>query len=904
MDFGKKGLQNELREINSGGKKLRNKSMVFGVKIFLVTLLFIAVVGGFFVYGAVKGILEESPDISSVDVSPKGLATTIYDSDGEVIQTLVGSGANRSLVTYDQLPEDLINAFVAIEDERFWTHEGIDLKGMVRAAYLGLASGLSTTQGASTITQQLIKNNVFDGGSETTLGARVIRKIQEQYLALELEEVMSKELILENYLNTINLGSNCLGVQKAAERYFGKDVEELTLSECAVIASITQNPYKYNPITHPEENAERRAIVLEYMEEQGYITEEEKEEALADDVYTRIAEVNESQSEESTVYSYFVDRLISDVLDDLEEIGYTSEQATSLLYSGGLEIYTTQDSEIQAIVDEEVNDESNYSGVDLKYSFTYSLEVTHEDGSSVTYSTSDIKSYAGVTYLEYDSEDEIYALTESFKDSILVSGDEVEETIDITLQPQVSVVVIDQDTGYVLAITGGRGEKTASLSLNRATNTYRQPGSTFKILAAYAPALELGDTLATVFYDEPYTVEEDGTTWTPSNWYSSSKYAGYANIRQGIIYSMNILAVRCLVEDVTPEVAYQYIESFGINTLIPEDEETSVTGEHDVRATLALGGITQGVTNLQLTGAYAAIANGGTYVEPILYTKILDSDGQVIIDKTEDQDVHQVISEETAFLLTDAMSESMESSSLNGLFSSTSTRAAITTMAAAGKSGTTSDYNDLWFVGYTPYYTMGIWSGFDDNSDFSSSDDTSFHKEIWANIMERITEDYGYVDFEVPDSIVEVEICTKSGKLATSACRADGRSSIIDTEYFVSGTEPTDYCDVHTSYTVCSVSGLLATAYCQNVVTRSGITLPEETTGTTQDDSYTYSVYSYCTTCQYITTTEDETEEGEEGSTEEGASEASDSEASDSESSETSAETSAAETTAAEAAAQ
>ena len=209
-----------------------------------------------------QGIIAESPDMKAVDVSPQGIATSVYNEDGELIQTLVTSGANRDPVDYDQIPKDLINAFVAIEDSRFWQHHGVDMRGMIRAAILGARSRFRRTQGASTITQQLIKNNVFSGGAESGIGAKVIRKIQEQYLALELEKVMSKEEILENYLNTINLGANCLGVQTAARRYFDKDVSELTLSECAVIAGITQNPVGYNPITHPENNEEKREIVL------------------------------------------------------------------------------------------------------------------------------------------------------------------------------------------------------------------------------------------------------------------------------------------------------------------------------------------------------------------------------------------------------------------------------------------------------------------------------------------------------------------------------------------------------------------------------------------------------------------------------------------------------------------
>ncbi len=834
MDFGKKGTLEQLKQLQSNRKKLRTKSAVGAFKLVLVVVLFVGTVSSCLVYGMVRGILHDSPDMSDVDVSPKGLATTIYDADGNQIETLVGSGANRSLVTYDQIPTDLVNAFVAIEDERFWTHEGVDIRGMFRAGFLFLSSGGETTQGASTITQQLIKNNVFDGGAESTLGARIVRKIQEQYLAIELEETMSKEKILENYLNTINLGANCLGVQTAARRYFGKDVSELTLSECATIAAITQNPYKYNPITHPEENASRRATVLQYMEEQGYISAEEHQEALSDNVYERIQQVNATYNADESPYSYFVDRLIYDVVRDLQEdLGYSEDQAYSLLYSGGLQIYTTQDPEIQAVVDSEVNNPDNYESALTQYSFTVRITIQHPDETTTAYTEQDIREYYGDN-LNFQSQDEIYALIEEFEASVLEEGDTVlDDTPDITLQPQVSVTVIDQRTGYVLAITGGRGEKTTSLSLNRATNTRRQPGSTFKVLTSFAPAIDaMGQTLASTYYDEPYTY--GGHSFR--NWYSSSRFAGYANIRQGIVYSMNIVAVKCLVETVTPSLGFDYAEAFGINTLVRDQ---------DAYPALALGGVSQGVTNMQLTAAYAAIANGGLYNEPILYTRILDSDGKILLENESES--RQVIQETTAFLLTSAMADSLENSQLNGLFSSSSPEAHLDNMSAAGKSGTTTDVNDLWFVGYTPYYTMAIWSGFDDNSSIPSDVNRNYHKTIWRKIMEQITDGMEDIGFDMPDNIVQAEICSKSGKLTTDACRNDPRDSIVYTEYFVSGTEPTESCDLHYSVEVCTESNMQPGPYCPSTSYISRIRLPEETTGTTQDSDYASYSQEQCT---------------------------------------------------------
>ena len=422
------------------------------------------------------------------------------------------------------------------------------------------------------------------------------------------------------------------------------------------------------------------------MEAQGLITPAQRQEALADDVYGRIAEVNYRYQQNDTVYSYFVDRLISQVTKDLRSAGYSETQTREMIYSGGLHIYSTQDPAVQQVVDEEIAREENYEGVEQKYSFTYSLRVVHEDGTYNDYNANDVRRYLGRTFLDFDTKEEIDSLVTSFKGDRLKPGDKVTiEKLEISLQPQISVTVIDQETGYVRAIAGGRGEKTASLSLNRATSTFRQPGSTFKVLASFAPALEYGGaTLATTYYDEPYSVGSGNEYWSPKNWYSSGKFAGYANIHQGIIYSMNIIAVRCLVETVGVGLAYDTVEAFGINTLIPRTNENRLTGKNDFYPTLALGGITQGVTNLQLTAAYAAIADGGVYREPLLYTRIIDDAGNIIIDKTKKQDMHTVISEQTAFLLTTAMSDSMKKSRLNDLFASSSPAAVLERMPAAG----------------------------------------------------------------------------------------------------------------------------------------------------------------------------------------------------------------------------
>ena len=641
MNYGKHETEKKIKSVNSKAKKYTSRVFLAFLKSLFVLCLFCLVVAGSIGFGMVKGIIDNAPDVDIATIVPNEYATTVYDSAGNVTETLVTAGSNREEASYDELPGNLINAFVAYEDARFWEHNGIDLRSIMRAVK-GVLTGDSSAGGGSTITQQLIKNSVFGGGMEKSFGERLERKMQEWYLAVKLDSAMSKEQIITNYLNTINLGKNSLGVKVAARRYFNKEVSDLTLSECAVLAGITQNPSKFNPVTGQKANSDKQKVILQYMVDQGYISKDEQEEALADDVYSRIQDVEIVTKETSTPYSYFTDELVEQVQDAMKEkLGYTNTQAHNMLYSGGLSIYTTQDPTIQSIVDEEINNPDNYSAA--RYSIEYRLSVTGADGSTTHYSEENLKryhrdngdsSYDGL----YDSEEEIQADIENYTDSLLKEGDTIiGESLHKTLQPQASFVIMDQKTGQVKAIAGGRGEKTASLTLNRASNTLRQPGSTFKVLTAFAPAMDTcGATLGTVYYDSVYTVGKK----TFSNWYSSG-YQGYSSIRDGIIYSMNIVAVRCLMETVTPQLGVEYAKNFGI---------TSLT-DTDYNAALALGGITDGVSNLEMTAAYATIANGGVYTKPVFFTKIIDHNGKVLIDNAPE--THRVLKDSTAFLLTE-----------------------------------------------------------------------------------------------------------------------------------------------------------------------------------------------------------------------------------------------------------
>ena len=837
MKYGKNDVTRKLKKTTSNADKITNKLVLLALKFLLVLAVFAAVLGVSLGYGVFKGIIDSAPEINVASIEPSGFATMVYDSEGNLTETLVKSGANRLEASYDELPQDLIDAFVAIEDSRFWSHKGIDFRAILRAV-VGVLTN-DPAGGGSTLTQQLIKNNIFAGGNEDTFGETLERKIQEWYLAIQLEQVMTKEIILKNYLNTINLGNNTLGVKAAAKRYFDKDVSELTLSECTVIAGITQNPSKLNPLSEKGRvnNEDKRRVILQYMYEQGYISKEEQEEALADDVYSRIQNVDLVTKEAQTAYSYFTDELIEQVLEALQtQLGYTETQAYNLLYSGGLSIYTTQDPHLQAIVDEEVNDSDNYDVV--YYSADYRLSIQHADGTTTHYSDESMKNYfrkdlgqASFNGL-FDSKEEAAEAIETYKAAMLKDGDTViGESVYYILQPQLSFVLMDQSTGYVKAINGGRGAKEVSRSLNRATNTVKQPGSTFKVITTFAPAIDTcGANLATVYYDAPYTVGSK----TFRNWYSGKGYFGYSNIRDGIVYSMNIVTVRCMMETVTADLGVEYARNFGI---------TSLT-ESDYNASTALGGITKGVSNLELTAAYATIANGGIYTKPVFFTKILDHDGKLLLEVQPE--TKRVLKESTAFLLTDAMAESMESSRMYSSpgvsLNSTSPSANIPGMSNAGKSGTTSDNNDIWFVGYTPYYTAGVWSGCDENQKITAiGSSTSYHKKIWRKIMSRAHEGKADVGFHMPDSIEAVQVCHKSGLLPNpGVCDLDPRGSAVYTEFFEAGTAPTEVCTHHVLTTICSESGAAATEFCpeETKIQSAMMILPENETGATDDSIY------------------------------------------------------------------
>ena len=813
MDFSRKKVKDRLN--NTGSEEVREKNRFL---MFLVTLVVGLVVGGVLIFGAVAAgvfvqIIRDTPEIESLDqIKPNASKSIIYADDGSIMQELVQSGSNRISVSIDKVPQDLIDAIVDIEDARFFDHNGVDVKGVIRAVVVGLTSG-SLSEGASTITQQVIKNNVFDGGFETNVGDRITRKFQEQALALKVEKQLDKNTILQYYLNTINLGSNCLGVQVAAQRYFGKDVSELDLSECTVIVATTSSPNRYNPITHPEKNQVRRLIVLDKMLEEGHITQEEHDAAASEDVYKRVLSTSEVNSGTNT-FSYFTDTVFEDVMDRLQtDLGYSEAQATAMLYSGGLRIYSTMNPEIQAAIEAEVNDPNNYiaGGVNyLEYALSYKLGIRLYNGDEYYYDETNVKRYFREVLGQQDfnntfsSKEALNQACASYKAYVIneIGGEVISENIIATIEPQTSVVVMDQSTGYVKGIVGGRGDKSeiGSLVLNRATQSTRQPGSTFKVISTYAPALDIkGATLGTTYYDSAYIAGDKNI----GNWWGSS-YVGYANIREAIMASANIIAVKCLENTVSESLAYDYVKSFGVTSLVPQDKSP----------VFCLGGLTYGVSNLEMTAAYATIANMGVYNTPVYWTKVTDANGNVLL--SNEVGGKTVIQEETAKLLTSAMEETV--SPKYRVFpaeniDATNTPCQVSGMHIAGKSGTTNDANDLWFIGYSPYYTMGIWCGYDSNKAYGNS--PGYHKTIWQKIMTRISASTPDKAFDY-SGLEKARICSKSGLLAREGvCDQCGDPDChIYEEYFTKNTVPTEFCSRHVEFGICTASNHLATDNC------------------------------------------------------------------------------------------
>ena len=814
MNYGKNGVRAKQKALNSKAQRWERKILLTAVRLILTAFVGVVICAAAGAIGIYRGILSSTPTIRLSDVVAIGEATIVYDCEGNEIDQYVSTNSNRIQINnMDQLPDYLGQAFVAIEDERFYQHNGIDFQRIVGVGWLFAKSMGQERQGASTITQQLLKNTVFTTWTEENgnLIKQIKRKLQEQYLALEISKYYSKEDILLRYMNAINLGQNTLGVESASLRYFGKSASDLTISEAAVIASITQNPSGYNPIRHAEENKRRRQVCLDNMLELGFINEQEYEEAIADTdaVYERIDDydITYRESANATAGSYFSDAVYAQVKDDLVNInGYSEAMAETLLTSGGLRIESTLDPTIQAIADEEFTNPDNFPK-NVRWLLSYALTVYVTPEETVNYSKENMTTWFKENgksnfNLIFNSTDAAYEAIETYRAAMMQEvgveniEDNYEESISLIAQPQSAMVIEDPKTGYVVAVVGGRGIKEGRRTLNRATDALRAPGSTFKVLAAFAPALDsAGQTLANVYLDAPFNYENGRPV---DNWYGS-KYRGIQSIRDAIKQSLNIVTVKTLTV-ISPQLGYDYLLNFGFTTLT-DGVQIGADVYSDINQSLALGGLTYGVSPYELNAGYAAIANNGTYVTPKLYSRVTDADGNVILDNTVPES-KRVIKETTAYLLTDAM--------VDVVTSGTGTAARFPGMAIAGKTGTSSKDYDSWFVGYTPYYCCTVWTGYDTPINMDDSE-LQVSKKLWRAVMSRIHENLPEEAFQVPqEGIVHAQVCSRSGKRPIPGL-CDG---YVKSEIFAEGTVPTESCDVHYAGDICQYDMLPASPDC------------------------------------------------------------------------------------------
>ncbi|MDE6182559.1 MAG: PBP1A family penicillin-binding protein [Eubacteriales bacterium] len=830
-------------------KARRKKARRTCLGFFIFIIVIFSVIAGIGI-GVFARIIETAPNLSMISIEPTEYTTIFKDMNGEEVERYHGD-ENREYVSLDKIPKNMQNAILSVEDERFYNHFGIDLKGILRAGYTTIKNkltGQSGLEGASTITQQLIKNNV------TKVQRNSIKtKIQEQYLAVKYEDMLEEQLgskkaakdyVLELYLNTIALGHGYNGVQAAALGYFNKDANELTLAECASIAAITNNPSLYSPRSNPEGNKSRQTRILGKMLEQGMITQEEYNTAIAEDIYAKISETSSGKKEvEGTViHSYFADSAFDQISKDLQDkYKISSQQADNLLYRGGLQVNLTLDPNAQRIVDNAFLNDEYFPNVSYKIDVTYNVSIIND-------TTEKQEHLEFKQFVKTREEGENFVANKRAQIEAGLGANEkiLAERTNFSSQPQASMVIMDYRNGYVRAIAGGRDEKLVNRGFNRATNSVRQPGSVFKVLAVFAPGIDMGVlTPATVIDDAPFTKGK----YSPKNWYSG--YRGLSTIRDGIRDSMNVVSVKAM-DQVGVENCYEYLLNFGFTTL-----------EDDAHLATALGGLTHGVTQLEVTAAYGAIANGGKYLEPKFYTTVLDREGNVLLDANE-RESYQVIKETTAFLLTDMMKDVVTSG--------TGTKAKFKniSMPVAGKTGTTQEAKDLTFVGYTPYYVAGIWTGYDRYDKTVKNMQSilrsqTYHLVLWRDIMEQLHQGYENIPFSVPSGIVKATICQESGLLATDLCAKDPRGNRSRTEYFAKGTEPKEACNVHVSARICKESGKLAGEFCPEdlIEIRVGIVRPTPYTGSSGVDDKKYEVNIPENSCDihldHEITTEEET---------------------------------------------
>lgn len=719
-------------------KKTKHKKNIF--KTLILTLLFICLTVGVIGSAILLGMAKTSPEIDVNMITSLNEPTKFYDNKGKLVDEYL-TVEKRDPAEYKEIPENLRNAFVSIEDERFFKHTGIDYKRLAGATLSNIKNFItrnSSYQGGSTITQQLIKQRYF---LEQSLNNRlnIQRKVQEMYLAKELEKKLSKEKILETYMNTIPLGGTAYGIKSAAKQYFNKELKDLTLTECAFIASCAQSPSvsygaaKYAFDKKQTHDSPRTKAVLKNMLKNGYISESDYNKAIEPQLkYSFNNKVKNKMN-----YEWFSRPVIGEVIKDLKsKYNYSDNEINSLFAYGGLKIHTTMDSELQNKIQNIIND-----------------NVTKDKTSSSQY---------------------IFPRNYNLN----------------PIQPklQASATIMDYRTGDVKVIIGGRGDQ-GPLSYNRAASSkfLKAPGSAIKPLTVFAPAIDSKiATAGTVIEDSPLSNElaklygSNNNPYNPQN--ANRRFSGYMPLRQALKVSSNLVSVK-LTHEVSLKTSALYGEKFGLQ--LDETDKKSI-------AALALGqldsGQFKGTNPLTISAAYGVFGNNGNMVKPKIYSKVIDRTGRVLLENTPES--IKVLSPQAAYIMYDLLKEPVSPGG-------TGSAAKFGDIDVRGKTGTSSYNTDLWFAGLTPYYSAAIWVGNDDKSKIEGGMYSSSVAKLWGIIMNEAHKGLENKSIPRPDNITEVEISMDSGTLPTELTHKDPRGSRVYKELFISGTEPTTYDNIH-----------------------------------------------------------------------------------------------------------
>lgn len=805
-------------------EKIKTKKHSGVLKIAIFTIISIFVLAAVAFTGVVLAIIETAPKIDVNAILSLNEPSKIFDDKDQFMDNVI-TDEQRTIIPFNDIPQDLKNAFISIEDERFYKHNGIDLRRIVGVTIKDIETKLTKKaglQGASTITQQLIRNTLLS--QEVTFK----RKVQEMYLALQLEKYLTKDQILEAYMNTIFLGGNAYGVEAAANQYFSKPASKLNLTECAFIAGIPQSPsMSYSSAYRKKDPSffiNRTKTVLEKMYENSYITKEQYDKSIGDlnkDMSTyaklkildssknseqkkqddavkkkdntdienaddKLSEINadiskyeanlimsfkhQSANSNRLNYEWFSIPVLDAVKKDLEaQYNYTDDEVQHLLMYGGLKIYTTMDRHLQ----------------------DYAQQVL-------------------------DNDSDLSASSSKDKNGIL--------------QPQASAVIMDYHTGDVKVIIGGRGPQPARSFNRAASNNFLRPsGSSIKPLTVYSPAIDTEKaTAATVIEDSPLPEEigklypDNGKPYNPTN-YDSEGFKGYVNLRTALTYSINLVAIK-LENQLGLKTGAEYAEKFGLK--LDNHDKTSI-------AALALGQLhvntsksnPSGVNTLTMAAAYGTFGNEGNYTNPILYRNVVDRTGKVILENKHI--THEVLSPQSAFVMYDMLKGPVEDPY------GTAPNAKFSSMPAAGKTGTSGDKKDFWFCGLTPYYSGSVWIG----NDYPTSYYNVFSSTsagLWAKIMAEAHKDLTVKDIDEPSGLVRANVCRDSGELPTDLCTRDPRGDRTYNELFIQGTVPTDMCSTHVEANINKLTGKLASPFTLPFLTESRVFIRRD---------YTPSVY-------------------------------------------------------------